>query len=56
MRLKKFVRFDNGRRNGGLIVKIKYIVLIEQGEDGAYIASVLAIKGCHTQQQRCRSF
>ena len=36
-------------RNGGLIVKINYTVLIGQGEDGAYIASVPAIKGCHTQ-------
>ena len=30
-------------------MKINYTVLIEQGEDGAYIASVPAIKGCHTQ-------
>jgi len=26
-----------------------FIVLIEQGEDGAYIASVPALRGCYTQ-------
>jgi|APSaa5957512576_1039674.scaffolds.fasta_scaffold88362_2 predicted RNase H-like HicB family nuclease len=27
----------------------RYLVLIEQDEDGIFVASVPAIKGCHTQ-------
>jgi len=27
----------------------RYLVLIEQDEDGIYVASVPALKGCHTQ-------
>jgi len=30
-------------------VKYNFIVLIEQGEDGTYIASVPALKSCYTQ-------
>ena len=29
--------------------KYQFIVLIEQDEDGMYIASIPALKGCHTQ-------
>ena len=32
-----------------MIMKCNYTVLIEQGEDGAYIATVPAIKSCYTQ-------
>jgi predicted RNase H-like HicB family nuclease len=27
----------------------RYLVLIEQDEDGIYVASVPALRGCHTQ-------
>ena len=30
-------------------MKLNYTVLIEQGEDGAYIATVPALKSCYTQ-------
>jgi len=30
-------------------MKHNFIVLIEQGEDGAYIASVPALRSCYTQ-------
>jgi predicted RNase H-like HicB family nuclease len=30
-------------------MKYNYTVLIEQGEDGAYIATIPAIKSCYTQ-------
>jgi predicted RNase H-like HicB family nuclease len=30
-------------------MKHKFTVLIEQGEDGAYIATVPALKSCYTQ-------
>ena len=30
-------------------MNIKFTVLIEQGEDGAYIATVPALKSCYTQ-------
>ena len=29
--------------------KYKFTVLIEQDEDGVYVAKVPALKGCHTQ-------
>ncbi|NMC05524.1 MAG: type II toxin-antitoxin system HicB family antitoxin [Candidatus Lokiarchaeota archaeon] len=31
------------------MAKQKYIVVIEQDEDGIYIGSVPALKGCHSQ-------
>jgi len=31
------------------MLKQKYIVVIEQDEDGMYIGSVPALKGCHSQ-------
>jgi len=30
-------------------MSVNYTVLIEQGEDGAYIATVPALKSCYTQ-------
>jgi predicted RNase H-like HicB family nuclease len=30
-------------------MKLTYIVIIEQGEDGTYIATVPALKSCYTQ-------
>jgi len=29
----------------------RFLVLIEQDEDGMYVASVPALRGCHTQAQ-----
>ncbi len=31
------------------MIKQKYIVVIEQDEDGIYVGSVPALKGCHSQ-------
>ena len=33
----------------------RYLVLIEQDEDGIYVASVPALKGCHTQAKSLES-
>ena len=30
-------------------MKLNFTVLLEQGEDGAYIASIPALKSCYTQ-------
>ena len=39
-----------GRRIvGGIKVVHSFTVLIEQGEDGAYVATVPALKSCYTQ-------
>jgi len=32
--------------------KRKFTVLIEQDEDGYYVAAVPALRGCHTQAKR----
>lgn len=32
--------------------KQHYLVLIEQDEDGIYVASVPALRGCHTQARK----
>jgi hypothetical protein len=32
----------------------RYLVLIEQDEDGVYVASVPALRGCHTQAKSAR--
>ena len=34
---------------GGAAMKQSFTVIIEQGEDGAYIASVSTLKSCYTQ-------
>jgi predicted RNase H-like HicB family nuclease len=33
--------------------KKSFLVVIEQDEDGVYIAKVPALKGCHTQAKTC---
>lgn len=32
-----------------MVKKLNFTILIEKDEDGIYIASVPALKGCHTQ-------
>lgn len=32
-----------------MVKKLNFTILIEKDEDGMYIASVPALKGCHTQ-------
>ena len=32
-----------------IVKKLNFTILIEKDEDGVYIASVPALKGCHTQ-------
>jgi len=36
-------------KNDGIFMKKDFNVIIEKDEDGFYIASVPALKGCHTQ-------
>ena len=36
-------------KSGGIEVTNNFTVLIEQGEDGAYVATVPALKSCYTQ-------
>jgi len=39
----------NGDHPEELSMILNYTILIEQGEDGAYIATVPALKSCYTQ-------
>lgn len=38
-----------GVLTGGTVMKREFNVVIEQDEDGYFIASVPALRGCHTQ-------
>lgn len=43
------VRATLSQRGSRLKRKRKFTVLIEQDEDGFYVATVPALRGCHTQ-------
>jgi predicted RNase H-like HicB family nuclease len=42
----------NSHREDGLKPKRKFTVVIEQDEEGYYVATVPALRGCHTQAKR----
>jgi predicted RNase H-like HicB family nuclease len=43
----------NSRKEGiGVKPKRKFTVLIEQDEEGYYVATVPALRGCHTQAKK----
>jgi hypothetical protein len=41
-------KFEKGASRGDFMTA-QFTILIEQGEDGAYIATVPALKSCYTQ-------
>ncbi len=39
----------NKNKVGGMMTNREFTVIVEKGEDGYFIGTVLELKGCHTQ-------